>query len=77
MGSADWMKRNFDNRVEVTTPIYDTEIQSQMLDMLKIQLSDNVKARPINGSQLPEIATGEHSVRSQYAIFEMLRQKNS
>ena len=77
MGSADWMKRNFDNRVEVTTPIFDKEIQSQMLDILEIQLSDNVKARPINGSQLPENATGDERIRSQYAIHELLQRKNT
>ena len=29
-GSADWMPRNLDNRIEVLTPVYDKEIQTEL-----------------------------------------------
>ena len=74
MGSADWMGRNFDDRVEVTTPIYDKEIQAELMEILQIQLADNVKARPINGSPMPH--AGGKKVRSQYAIHEYLKKKS-
>ena len=28
IGSADWMPRNLDNRIEVAAPVYDKEIQA-------------------------------------------------
>lgn len=48
ISSADWMLRNLDNRIEVTTPIYDKEIQKEIKEMLMIQLNDNTKARLID-----------------------------
>ncbi len=48
IGSADWLVRNLDKRVEVTTPIYDKGIQEQMRTFLDLQLKDNVKARIID-----------------------------
>lgn len=48
IGSADWLVRNLDKRVEVTTPIYDKDIQDQMRAFLDLQLRDNVKARIID-----------------------------
>ena len=44
MGSADWMPRNLDKRVEITFPVEDEECKQEVLQVLKIQLADNVKA---------------------------------
>jgi polyphosphate kinase len=44
IGSADWMKRNLDRRVEVITPIEDPEISSDLQEILGIMLSDNRQA---------------------------------
>ncbi len=44
MGSADWMPRNLDKRVEITFPVEDPEIREQVRHILRIQLDDNVKA---------------------------------
>ena len=41
------MTRNTENRVEVACPVYDRELQQQILNMLLLQLADNVKARRI------------------------------
>ena len=30
IGSADWMPRNLDNRIEVLAPVYDKEIQADL-----------------------------------------------
>ncbi|MAW09333.1 MAG: polyphosphate kinase 1 [Flavobacteriaceae bacterium] len=48
ISSADWMTRNFENRIEVTCPIYDTDLQNQILDTFDISWRDNVKSRFIN-----------------------------
>lgn len=47
IASADWMTRNTENRVEVACPIHDEMLKKRILDMLKLQLSDNLKAREI------------------------------
>jgi polyphosphate kinase len=40
-GSADWMPRNFDRRVEVITPILDRSLHSRVCALLETSLSDN------------------------------------
>ncbi|MDO4633023.1 MAG: RNA degradosome polyphosphate kinase [Eubacteriales bacterium] len=44
MGSADWMPRNLDKRVEILFPVEKEELQKELWHILKIQLDDNVKA---------------------------------
>ena len=44
MGSADWMPRNLDRRVEILFPVEDEECKKQVIHILDIQLQDNVKA---------------------------------
>lgn len=44
MGSADWMPRNLERRVEILFPIEDEELKAQALHILESQLKDNVKA---------------------------------
>lgn len=41
LGSADWMTRNLDNRVEAVTPIENPDIRSQLKNILDLGLSDN------------------------------------
>jgi polyphosphate kinase len=46
IGSADWMHRNLNRRVEVITPIKDEKIKRYLKDeILEVYLRDNVKAR--------------------------------
>ena len=44
MGSADWMPRNLDKRVEILFPIENEELKKEVGHILEIQLEDNVKA---------------------------------
>lgn len=44
MGSADWMPRNLDKRVEIVFPLEKEEIKKQAMHILEIQMADNVKA---------------------------------
>ena len=44
MGSADWMPRNLDRRVEILFPVEDEEIQKSVYHILEVELMDNVKA---------------------------------
>ena len=44
MGSADWMPRNLDKRVEIVFPVEDEQLKEEVKHILEIQLEDNVKA---------------------------------
>ncbi len=41
IGSADWMPRNLDRRVEAVTPVLDREAMQELKDILDIMLADN------------------------------------
>ncbi|GKX28371.1 RNA degradosome polyphosphate kinase [Vallitalea longa] len=45
LSSADWMPRNLNRRVELMFPIEDQRIKERIIDILKIMLKDNVKAK--------------------------------
>jgi polyphosphate kinase len=69
IGSADWMPRNFDRRVEVVTPINDKSLKKYLVDqVLSAYLRDNVKARRLlnDGRYVPIQANpGETRLNSQ------------
>jgi polyphosphate kinase len=44
MGSADWMPRNLDKRVEILFPIESEKLKREAKHILDVQLADNVKA---------------------------------
>ena len=45
MGSADWMPRNLDRRVEIVFPVIEEELKEKALHILHVEMEDNVKAR--------------------------------
>ncbi|MEJ1221364.1 polyphosphate kinase 1 [Sediminicola sp. 1XM1-17] len=78
MGSADWMTRNLDKRIEVVTPILDEDIFGELKDIIKIQFSDNTKARIIDRASSNEYVLQDRNsgkVRSQYDIYQYLGSK--
>lgn len=49
IGSADWMTRNLDRRVEVVTPILDANLKRHLKEVvLETYMKDNTKARILN-----------------------------
>ncbi|MBP5595463.1 MAG: RNA degradosome polyphosphate kinase [Pseudobutyrivibrio sp.] len=44
MGSADWMPRNLDRRVEIIFPVEDEVLKSKVKHILDVQLADTLKA---------------------------------
>ncbi len=55
IGSADWMMRNLDRRVEVVTPILDANLKRHLKNgVLDAYLKDNTKARVLNSDGLYE-----------------------
>ncbi|WP_124067047.1 RNA degradosome polyphosphate kinase [Clostridium sp. E02] len=44
LGSADWMPRNLDKRVEIMFPVEEERLKEKILHVLMVQLDDNVKS---------------------------------
>jgi len=68
IGSADWMTRNLDRRVEVVTPVLDPHSQKYLKEVLSAYLRDNVQARILNSEgtyDRPKIRAGEKLFNSQ------------
>jgi len=71
------MSRNLDHRSEVAVPITDQTIKTQILEILKIQLSGNTKVRILNRLQSNVYKTrkpNEKPVRAQDAVYNYLKQ---
>lgn len=54
MGSADWMPRNLDKRVEIMFPVEDPVLREKVRHILQVQLDDNVKAHILQPSGVYE-----------------------
>ena len=69
IGSADWMARNLDRRVEVVTPVLDPQLKSYLKDtVIAAYLRDNVKARvmtPDGSYDRPSVGPDEDLFNSQ------------
>lgn len=50
IGSADWMPRNLDSRIEVYAPVYDPKIQAELKRIVEYGLADNQAARIVDGT---------------------------
>ncbi|HEU4434617.1 MAG TPA: polyphosphate kinase 1 [Pyrinomonadaceae bacterium] len=69
IGSADWMTRNLDRRVEVVAPVLDVKSKKYLKDtVLAAYLRDNVKARVMRSDgtyEMPDMTPGEEPFNSQ------------
>ncbi len=71
-GSADWMPRNLERRVEILFPVDRPELKEKLLHILQSQLDDNVKAsvlRP-DGTYTKASKRGKQAYCSQEAFCE-------
>lgn len=76
ISSADIMGRNLDTRVEISCPIYDSEIQQELQETFDINWQDNVKARLISATQdNAYVREGGPAIRSQFAIYDYYQKK--
>ena len=67
MGSADWMPRNLDRRVEIVFPVEDEKIKEELLHILDLEFRDNVKAHILqpDGSYEKQDKRGKTLINSQ------------
>lgn len=74
-GSADWMQRNFDHRIEVSIPIHDKDIQEELWTMLQIQIKDNCKTRFLGLENINTYrnTNQEEKIRSQFKIYDYFK----
>ncbi len=70
MGSADWMPRNLDRRVEIIFPVVDPSIQEKVWHILDVELKDTLKAYYLdkNGEYHRADLRGKEKIGSQ-AVF--------
>lgn len=78
ISSADWMPRNLDRRIEVAAPVYDREIQKELMEMLMIQLKDNTKARILDPElrNLYNQANPECKFRAQEDYYNYIKNRH-
>lgn len=83
IGSADWMTRNLNYRVEVAVEILDKEVKQTIFDVLDIISKDNMLARvqqPDGTYKRVYPQEGEKKIdsqREQYEMFKRLRIETS
>ncbi len=67
MGSADWMPRNLERRVEILFPIEQERLKKALIDVLEVQLEDNVKASIMqpDGNYVKKDKRGKTLINSQ------------
>ena len=72
LGSADWMPRNLDNRIEVISPVLDEEIKQDVINTINYALLDNQQARVIDGKGSLEIqkTSAPPHFRSQKELYD-------
>lgn len=67
MGSADWMPRNLDKRVEITFPVEDERLKGIIKEYIQVQLNDTLKAHIMqpDGSYQKQDLRGKVKLDSQ------------
>ena len=63
LSSADWMGRNFFNRVETCFPIEDPTIQKRILAECRLYLTDNCQAWQLGSDGIYQLIQGAASAR--------------
>ena len=72
LGSADWMPRNLLNRIEVLTPVYDEELQADLMRTISYGMRDSTNGRLIDGKGTDDFVNGE-PFRSQEELYKELK----
>ena len=69
LGSADWMPRNLLNRIEVMTPVYDEELQADLLRTVAYGMRDTTNGRVVDGKGTNAFVEGPN-FRSQEELYK-------
>ncbi|MCM1118136.1 MAG: RNA degradosome polyphosphate kinase [bacterium] len=76
-GSADWMPRNLERRVEILFPVEEPALRRQLADILRTQLRDNVKAHVLqpDGVYVKVDRRGKERISSQEYFSRVARRE--
>ena len=75
MSSADLMERNLEWRIEAAFPIYDEQLQQEVVDMMALQVADTYKARVLDETQSNQyVGDGTGTSRAQYDTHRYLEE---
>lgn len=67
LSSADWMTRNLTRRIELLCPVFDARLRSMLMNVLRMNLDDNAKARELLSDGSYESVSNElQPLRSQF-----------
>lgn len=79
IGSADWMPRNLDNRIEVVTPVYNPEIKADLKQVVEFGLNDTLQGRIVDGTGENQFPDEEEQgvFRSQEALYNYYLSKEN
>ena len=69
LGSADWMPRNLLNRIEVLTPVYDEELQADLMRTISYGMRDTTNGHIVDGKGTNNFVEGE-PFRSQQELYK-------
>lgn len=77
MGSADWMPRNLDRRVELVFPVEDSDLKQRSFEILDIMLHDTVNARIQNPDSTYTLVDkrGKQRLNSQQYFSKLAHKK--
>lgn len=77
LGSADWMPRNLERRVEITFPVEEPALKEKVIHILKCQMRDTVKAHILqpDGTYEKVDRRGREAYHSQDAFCEEARKE--
>lgn len=78
IGSADWMPRNLNDRVELMVPVEEPELMARLKKMLDIELADNQKAHVMqpDGTWTKTIAP-DHKICAQDIFQKTAEERDS
>jgi polyphosphate kinase len=66
MGSADWMRRNLHDRVELVTPIYDFSARSHLWDYLQLLVSEDSTAWQMDSRGHYKLRSGLYHIQEKF-----------
>lgn len=78
LGSADWMPRNLDHRIEVVTPVFNEQIKKELIRIVDYGLRDNVAGRIVDGKGSNAFNPGlsSEAFRSQEMLYNEYLKEN-
>ena len=74
IGSADWMPRNLDRRIEAIAPVENPKLKRKIMQILDVLLRDNVKTRVLqsDGEYIYKKRTrGQRKLNAQERLLEL------